>query len=97
LAAEYGQAVAAAQACTVGSSGGCAQMVHSALAGSECGCDFIYVNDGTQANALYQSWVVLGCQPKSTCVGVCALPGQSGVCVPTDGGVAGVCQFAAPH
>jgi len=96
LAAEYARAIAVAQACTVGSAG-CGAMVHGALAGSECGCDFIYVNDSTEADAIYQTWSSAGCEPKSTCVGVCAPPGQSGVCVATDGGASGVCQFAAPH
>jgi hypothetical protein len=96
LAAQYERAVVAAQACTVGG-GGCAAMVHSSLATSACGCDFIYVNDATEANSIYQTWMSFGCQPKSLCGGtVCSLPAQSGVCVATDGGASGVCQFGTP-
>jgi hypothetical protein len=93
LAAQYQQAVAAAQSCTVGS-GGCNALVHGSLAGSECGCDYIFVNDATQVNSIYQTWLSLGCQPKSLCECGCdgAYP-SSGACVPTDGGAAGVCQI----
>ena len=101
LAAQYDQAVAAAQSCTVSRSGDCAAMIHSSLSTSECGCDYVYANDATQPNAIYQIWLMAGCEPKSTCIEVACQPlepaGSSGVCVPSDGGVLGVCQFPPIH
>jgi hypothetical protein len=93
LISQYEGAVEAAQSCTVGNSGGCASLVHSSLLSSGCGCDYIYVSDATNANAIYQSWLSLGCQPKVVCsVGICPQPVQAAVCVSTDGGVSGVCN-----
>jgi hypothetical protein len=52
------------------------------------------VNDGTQANGIYQTWLSLGCNRIHTCID-CKPPVRPGVCVAGDGGT-GVCQFATP-
>jgi hypothetical protein len=57
----------------------------------------VFVNDNTEVNAIYQTWLAAGCQSHSTCTVSCGALPASGVCVPTDGGVSGVCQIAAPH
>jgi hypothetical protein len=39
-------------------------------------------------------WLSAGCQPPESCTPNCEYLGPPGVCVPTDGGVSGVCQQA---
>jgi hypothetical protein len=90
LKEQYLTALRAAQACTVGAPGQCGAMAHSWLPAASC-CDAVYVNDSTQADAIFQTWLSFGCQSAPTCNVVCSLP--AGVCVATDGGVSGVCQF----
>lgn len=97
LEQQYLDAIRAAQACTTGPSAQCGAMAHSWLPGDPCGCDMIFVNDATKPDAIYQMWLSAGCQAPSTCTATCALPSRSGVCIATDGGVTGLCQFAAPH
>ncbi|HXU65489.1 MAG TPA: hypothetical protein VN962_27500 [Polyangia bacterium] len=97
LKAQYLQALRAAQSCTVSPDKQCGATIHSWLPADPCNCDLIPVNDSTQANAIYQTWLSLGCQPETTCNVTCDGPLPAGVCVPTDGGTTGVCQEAAPH
>jgi hypothetical protein len=94
LVTQYTQAIAAAQACTVGESRGCAAIV-SASPLAPCDCPSVYVNDANQTDAILETWASLSCGPMSCpsqCIG--ATPMAPGVCVATDGGASGVCQAA---
>ncbi len=92
LEARYDQALASARACTPATSGACSATLPAALRGSECGCNPVPVNDGAQADAIYQSWLSLGCNRILLCID-CRPPVRAGVCVVGDGGT-GTCQFA---
>lgn len=66
----------------------------AALRGSECGCNPVAVDDGTQANAIYQSWLSLGCNRIHTCID-CQPTLRVGACF-ADGGGTGTCQLVTP-
>ena len=90
LTAEYQSALTAAEACQVGASGQCDQIVSGALSGCSCPT---YVTDGSALATIENAWQAAGC---TTTEPPCALFCPAAVnrtCVSTDGGSAGFCSY----
>jgi hypothetical protein len=85
-------AIAAARSCDPAAGAGqCQAMARTSL---PCGGCATYVNDATEANALYAEWQAQGCStPMMVCAAEC-MSETPRVCVATDGG-AGVCEELA--
>ena len=89
LTAEYQSALTAAASCQVGASGQCQQIVST---GVGCGCP-IYVTDTSALATIDNDWQAAGCAtPAPPCTIPCVAAPNS-ICVPTDGGSAGVCSY----
>jgi len=89
LMAEYRSAYSDAETCQVGSSGQCQQLAAPTLGG--CGCT--YVNDSTALSAIETAWQASGCGTRAvSCGSACPSPANY-VCVSTDGGSRGVCNY----
>ncbi len=90
LTAEYRSAVVAAQACQVGASGQCQQIVSGNLTGCSCPT---YVTDGAALSAIEDAWQADGCaMPTAPCRILCPAALNT-TCVATDGGTSGVCSY----
>lgn len=92
IANQYQQGVAFAQACDVGASSPCSQLVIGAL--SVCGSCPTYVTDSSKLDLLRQRWDAGNCYsvlPPIPCPALlCAKP-ASAVCAAADGGTRGTC------
>jgi hypothetical protein len=98
LSNDYTAAVRAALACTPGASNQCQAQVTPNL--FPCGdCQTMEAaNDATAVNAIWQRWAAQ-CADTADClqVGCHPPPGQTGVCVPVDGGpLGGICVNSTP-
>lgn len=90
LVAEYRPAVTAAQACRVGASGQCQQLVTATLTGCSCPT---YVTDSSTLSAIEDAWAAAGCSVAGPVCDLFCPAALNTTCVATDGGSTGVCSY----
>jgi hypothetical protein len=90
LVAEYWPAVTAAQACQVGASGQCQQLVTATLTGCSCPT---YVTDSSVLSTIEGAWAAAGCAGAGPVCDLLCPAALNTTCVATDGGTTGVCSY----
>ena len=93
LVAEYQSALTAAEACQVGASGQCQQIVSGSPLGG-CSCP-VHVTDSSTLSMIEEAWRAGGCVvPTASCeIGCPVVITLNTTCVPTDGGTVGFCSY----